>query len=140
MQKPSDCDQVDNYGICSKCNNNYTLTFGQCVKVDKCANNQYKNNYGTCIDVAPGCSLYNPSSGVCLVCSDGKDAVHGLCCPAGTHALGNRCISDVTFLNSRTNSEQSSSPTCLGYHPTKGECLECNGNFKPNPINMKECI
>jgi len=141
MQKPANCLALNSFGMCSQCfSADYKLQDGQCVLIRTCGNNQYQTSTGVCVDVVSGCSFYNPTSGVCLRCSNGSEAINGLCCSAGQHAYEGSCIEGLTYRSIVLGSDQSQTPTCLSYHPTMGYCLACNGNFVPSTINPQICI
>jgi hypothetical protein len=141
MQRPPNCLTLDSFGFCSQCiSSDYQLQDGQCLLRITCLNGQYQTSNGVCVDVVTGCTFYNPSSGECLRCSDNRAAVNGLCCPVGQVAFGGQCIDDLAYRNIVLNSDQSQTPTCISYHPTLGNCVACNGNFVPSPINPMTCI
>ena len=92
MQRPPNCLTLNSFGMCSQCVSDYVLQDGQCFFRRLCANNQYQTSTGVCVDIVFGCSFYNPTTGVCLQCSDGREAINGLCCPIGQHAYQRNCI------------------------------------------------
>ena len=139
-QLPPNCDKVDNRGLCSSCKTNYKNVFGLCIKVETCPSNQYMSSSGVCVDVTPGCAAFNPTTGVCLTCSDGTPATNGLCCASGQNAFKGQCISSVSYRQIKEAADQAVVPTCVGYHPTMGHCIECNGNFQVSPVNPTRCI
>ena len=93
-----------------------------------------------CIDGPAGCSSFNPTSGICLTCSDGTDAVNGICCPSGQNAFKGQCIDAATYRSVRDSAESSDVPTCIKYHPTMGFCIQCNQNFTPSPTSTQTCV
>ena len=128
-QLPKHCLELNDYGLCSKCEEGCEILNGVCYRRKTCAENQYLHQNRICVDVTPGCKKFNPSSGHCFECNDGSVPINKLCCPAGTHAFGNKCINSIAYRDLILNSETSNSPTCTGYHPTMGYCIACNGNF-----------
>ena len=140
QQIPPNCAEVDQKGFCSSCKKNYDIVFGMCIMKKKCTDYQYKTSNGVCVDITPGCGYFNPTTGQCLRCKDGSDAKNGLCCPSNYYVFGERCVDAITWRNIRQGAEVNKAPVCMGYHPTLGHCIECNGDYKPNPINPKTCI
>ena len=140
MQKPSNCADIDMNGLCIKCNTGFQIVFGLCASVTSCVGNQYLSASGVCVDVTPGCQFWNPSTGICLTCNGGAPANNGLCCATGQNAFKGQCISSTAWRDIKLASEQATVPTCQAFHPTIGHCIECNGNFKVNPVNPIECI
>ena len=139
MVKPSNCKNTDSKGLCDQCNDGYRLSHGACYQIHTCPENQYRTSQGVCVDVAAGCKIFNPTSGVCLFCKDDSPAVEGLCCPSGLYSFGQKCISAAEWKTLRDSADRSIRPTCVSHHPTMRVCIECNGNFKPNPVNPLEC-
>ncbi len=100
VQRPANCLKVDNLGLCVACNGpNYQIQMGQCVYVEKCPPNMFLQ-YGSCVYVTPGCAAFNPTSGQCLTCIDGRTAVEGLCCPQGQIAFHGLCYDEKTLIMS----------------------------------------
>ena len=142
-QRPNNCLTIDNVGLCQTCQPNYRNIYGQCHFFTTCGAKQYQTNSGVCVDVSPNCATFNPSNGICLTCVDGRNAVQGICCGTGSHAFNGNCIDDNTFRTIRETADASSTPTCIGYHPTLKYCVECSGRpgqFIVNPFNNMECI
>lgn len=141
VQKPANCDKVDNLGLCSRCMGlNYRIINGQCVLEVTCAANQYLSGNNECVDVAPGCSAFNPSTGTCFTCSNGAPANNGLCCPDGFTVLGGECVSPVQYQSIISSAESSDVPTCIATHPSLGTCLQCNGNFQVDLSTGTTCF
>lgn len=142
VQVPSNCAAVDALGLCARCllPAQYRLLHGQCLLSESCAPNQYSADSGLCVNVTPGCTTFNPSSGVCLTCANGSPAQQGLCCPAGQSVLAGRCLNAATYASAVASSQGSARPTCIAFHPALGTCLACNANFQVDPTTGSSCI
>lgn len=141
LQKPANCLIVDNLGLCASCNGTqFQLQNGQCVLIITCPAGQYLSN-GVCINAPATCSngSFNPATGVCLTCNDGTSAVNGLCCSANQVAYGGQCIESSAYSNIVNSASNTEVPTCIAWHPSLGSCLECNGNYTPDPISPEGC-
>ena len=141
VQIPQNCLRVDNVGLCIVCkSSDYGIVNGQCVFKKTCGANQYLGDNGQCVEVAPGCSSFNPTTGSCLVCANGSPANNGLCCPDGYAVLSGQCVDPNTYQSIKSAADTSSVPTCVAYHPSLGTCLACNGNFQVGPTTGNTCI
>ncbi len=139
VQKPKNCRSIDSLGLCTACTNSqYRIINGLCVYHKSCEKGQYLGDTGQCISLPPGCNDANPTTGVCLTCSNGEPAINGVCCPAGQVVLNGRCLSPDTYKSIIESAQASSVPTCIAYHPTMFYCMGCNGNFEVDPIT-NEC-
>lgn len=126
-QVPNNCLKIDNNGYCTTCSTgDYHIVNGQCVYQKTCQANQYISAFGECVDVPSDCSAFNPSSGVCLTCSNGDAAVGGLCCDGGQVAYFGECINPSDYQGLLESAQSSDVPVCTKMHPSMGRCLECN--------------
>ena len=125
VQRPANCAQVDNLGLCSKCiGDQYQLQHGQCVFMQKCPPGQFLVN-SQCVLVTANCQHFNPTSGQCLTCNDGRPATQGLCCLPHEFVMNGACTTDkFSFLQQQLL--PISRPECLLFHPTLKHCLQCN--------------
>jgi len=132
VQKPANCRLVDDLGLCTTCNGNqYQLQNGQCIEKRICGSGQYINAGGACVNAPAGCSngRFNPTTGVCLTCNDGSQAIGGLCCTGAFFAYQGQCITAAQYQSIISSASTANQPTCIAFHPSLGICMQCNANY-----------
>lgn len=124
LSLPENCVKANKLGLCSACATpDFRVIQGQCVYFKRCADRQYLNTFGQCVDVSPQCDRFNPSNGQCITCkTPGTHPSQGVCCPPGNIYSNGKCVSSNAYQQSY---QSASGPSCLIRHPSINVCLRC---------------
>lgn len=137
MAMPANCLQIDNLGLCTKCDTgDYKIVTGQCVYFKSCQDHQYLNSGGQCIDVDLSCAIWNPSNGQCVTCVNGSSPTSGVCCPLGQIYTSGKCSDAAANI---VLSQPAAGTTCLLPHPSLGVCLQCPPGYVPDYTAANSC-
>lgn len=111
-----------NFGVCTKCLNEYTLVNGSCFANTSCPPRQYFS-YGSCLKVSETCGDFDAFTGSCLNCSDPDGFVleSGSCLRKNITCASNQWKQNYTCVNA--------SSLCSTFDPSNGRCLTCTSNL-----------